>query len=394
MGNNENLKTAIANVIKTNGNEEITGQVLQTILTSIVTEIGAGATLMGLAVPTTDPSTPDNNVFYFATQAGNYENFNVTIDEGIYVFHNLGGAWNVINIGGVVSDAVKEANEAAQKAEEAAIKAEEAAQKAEDTVAYVDKQVGNPKDLITAHKDNTVSAINEVDNKLTVVAKLLLSDTLAVQNGSTATTIKVNNTTVNIKANELYVDKNVKLTTCNGMFDNSKIVDVLIIPSTKDVTSMYTMFAGCDGLTSLDLRSFDTSKVTTMGEMFSGCSGLTSLYIRSFNTANVIAMNEMFSGCSGLTSLDLSNFNVSNVTNMNYMFDGCTKLTSIKPPRNINVSLYIADTNIAAEELDQFITNFTNIPTVRTFQVGATNFNKLTQAMKDKAAGKNVTIVI
>ncbi|MGL5981412.1 MAG: hypothetical protein ACRCZY_11180, partial [Phocaeicola sp.] len=127
MGNNENLKTAIANVIKTNGNEEITGQVLQTILTSIVTEIGSGATLMGLAVPTTDPLTPDNNVFYFATEAGNYVNFNVTIDEGIYVFHNLSGAWNVIDVGGVVSDAVKEAHEAAIKANEASIKAEDAA---------------------------------------------------------------------------------------------------------------------------------------------------------------------------------------------------------------------------------------------------------------------------
>ena len=41
-------------------------------------------------------------------------------------------------------------------------------------------------------------------------------------------------------------------------------------------------------------------------------------------------MNEMFWGCSGLTSLDLKNFNTQKVTHMDYMFSGCSALTFIR----------------------------------------------------------------
>ena len=64
--------------------------------------------------------------------------------------------------------------------------------------------------------------------------------------------------------------------------------------------------------------------------MFSGCSGLTSLDLKNFNTQNVRVMWAMFYGCSGLTSLDVSHFNTQNVTDMREMFKGCSALTTIK----------------------------------------------------------------
>lgn len=48
MANWTTLKAAIANVIKTNGNQEITGAVLQSILNSIVNAIGENATYAAL----------------------------------------------------------------------------------------------------------------------------------------------------------------------------------------------------------------------------------------------------------------------------------------------------------------------------------------------------------
>ena len=89
------------------------------------------------------------------------------------------------------------------------------------------------------------------------------------------------------------------------------------------------MFSGCEGLTSLDLSKFDTSKVTNMSDMFVGCSGLTSLDVTGFDTSNVKSMKNMFSGCSKLTSLDLSKFVTSNVTDMSVMFYGCEGLNTI-----------------------------------------------------------------
>ena len=41
-------------------------------------------------------------------------------------------------------------------------------------------------------------------------------------------------------------------------------------------------------------------------------------------------MNQMFTHCDGLTSLDLSGWDTSKVTNMNSMFSGCNALQEIK----------------------------------------------------------------
>lgn len=75
------LKAAIANVIKTNGNQEITGQALQNVLNNIVTNLGANATFANIATPSTNPGTPDGPVFYLATQSGTYSNFGGAIVE-------------------------------------------------------------------------------------------------------------------------------------------------------------------------------------------------------------------------------------------------------------------------------------------------------------------------
>ena len=99
--------------------------------------------------------------------------------------------------------------------------------------------------------------------------------------------------------------------------------------NTSNVTEMSGMFAGCFGLTSLDLRNFNTSNVTNMSGMFAVCLSLTSLDVSGFNISNVTNMNGMFMQCSSLTSIDLSNFNTSNVTNMNGMFKQCSSLTSL-----------------------------------------------------------------
>ena len=65
-----------------------------------------------------------------------------------------------------------------------------------------------------------------------------------------------------------------------------------------------------------------------MNEMFFNCDGLTSLDLSNFDTSKVTDMNGMFQDCNGLTSLDLSNFDTSNVTDMHWMFDDCFSLST------------------------------------------------------------------
>ena len=93
MANYSNLKAAIADAIKTNGTKAITGQVLQDVLNSMVSVIGANYTFAGVATPSTNPSTPDQNVFYLAIEGGTYTNFNNTeIPDGISVLI-WNGSW-------------------------------------------------------------------------------------------------------------------------------------------------------------------------------------------------------------------------------------------------------------------------------------------------------------
>lgn len=94
MGNYEELKAAVASVIKTNGNQEITGQVLQNTLTTLISQVGANATFAGIATPETAPGTPDQNVFYIAGQSGVYANFGgYKVTKNAVAFNNVGGNW-------------------------------------------------------------------------------------------------------------------------------------------------------------------------------------------------------------------------------------------------------------------------------------------------------------
>ena len=100
MGNYEELKAAVAAVIKQNGNEEITGQIMQNTLLSIISNIGANSTFAGVATPETAPGTPDQNVFYLAGTPGVYANFGgYELKQGIVMFTNVSGSFIAVDLG-------------------------------------------------------------------------------------------------------------------------------------------------------------------------------------------------------------------------------------------------------------------------------------------------------
>lgn len=103
MGNYEQLKQAVSDVIKTNGNQEITGAIMQNALLSIISTVGSNATFAGIATPETNPGTPDQNVFYIATENGIYSNFGgITIQDEVVIFSNKNGSWQK-NVTGIAA---------------------------------------------------------------------------------------------------------------------------------------------------------------------------------------------------------------------------------------------------------------------------------------------------
>lgn len=96
------LKSAIASVIKQNGNQEITGSLLQSALLTIIDSLGAGHEFAGVASGATiPPAGADSKLFYLAG-AGTYTNFNgLVVNPGeLGVFFNSEGNWykQTINI--------------------------------------------------------------------------------------------------------------------------------------------------------------------------------------------------------------------------------------------------------------------------------------------------------
>ena len=94
MANWSDLKAAVASIVKTNGNKEITGQLLQNVLNNIISNVGLNSSFAGIATPETNPGAPDGNVFYLATTEGTYSNFNgIVINSGEAVILEWKGSW-------------------------------------------------------------------------------------------------------------------------------------------------------------------------------------------------------------------------------------------------------------------------------------------------------------
>lgn len=100
MGNYQNLKSSIAQVIRNNKNNEITGDILGNILALMVDSLGNGATFKGLASLNLNPGNPDSKVFYIANIAGTYRYFdNLQVTDEVAIFINDSGSWESIETG-------------------------------------------------------------------------------------------------------------------------------------------------------------------------------------------------------------------------------------------------------------------------------------------------------
>ena len=62
MGNYTTLKNTISSNIKQNGNQAITGALLQSVLVAMVNSLGSKYQFVGVATPSMNPGTPDYNV--------------------------------------------------------------------------------------------------------------------------------------------------------------------------------------------------------------------------------------------------------------------------------------------------------------------------------------------
>ena len=110
MANYSNLKSAINSNITANGQELITGPILNGVLQAMVTALGAGYQYMGTVTPESESvGTPDYRVFYLATAPGTYSNFGGTVVTEPTIFYYDTG-WNVQVLSGSFGAALRVAD--------------------------------------------------------------------------------------------------------------------------------------------------------------------------------------------------------------------------------------------------------------------------------------------
>lgn len=100
MSNYNSLKTTIDANIKQNGRQEITGQILNSVLNQMVNILGTGYQFAGVATTATNPGSPDAKVFYIANGKGTYTNFGsleVTEDEVVVLYWD--SLWHKVSTG-------------------------------------------------------------------------------------------------------------------------------------------------------------------------------------------------------------------------------------------------------------------------------------------------------
>ena len=101
MSNYASLKATINANIKTNGNEEITGAIMNSVLTQMTDSLGAGYQFAGVATPSTNPGTPDQRMFWIALRPGTYANFGATViasgQIGVFTYAS-GWTYTVVSV--------------------------------------------------------------------------------------------------------------------------------------------------------------------------------------------------------------------------------------------------------------------------------------------------------
>jgi hypothetical protein len=104
MANYSSLISAINAAIKQNGNQEITGPVLNSVLNAMVSSLGNGWQFGGVVTPASNPGSPDAKLFYLAWTPGTYTGFgNKVLEEnklGIFTKTGSTVTLDTVNLGG------------------------------------------------------------------------------------------------------------------------------------------------------------------------------------------------------------------------------------------------------------------------------------------------------
>ena len=127
-----------------------------------------------------------------------------------------------------------------------------------------------------------------------------------------------------------------RLTASDLSFDhtfyfNKELEEIDLSPfGTKNITSVYYMFYGCNSLKKITWGGLKVH-ASALSHAFYNCTALESLdtSFLDHDWNGIRNMLNTFFNCKSLRSIDLSNLNTINITDFDHAFSGCLKLESI-----------------------------------------------------------------
>lgn len=236
----ESIQSDISKTIKKNGNQEITGLVLQYALKNIINTVGQNATFAGVATPTTSPGTPDGPVFYLASKPGIYSKFlNTEVKTALTVLYNTNtGSWRSLELP-IADGAVTESK------------------LADDAVT--EQKIADG--AVTQHRiaDGAVRT-NKIYNN--AVTRTKIAD-LAVDTGKIADGA--------VTENKIYANAVTRTKIANGAVDTEKIYDRAVTES-KMSTDLLNKLNSAGMSIAGTLNLSDSRTAATMGSVYAGLS--------------------------------------------------------------------------------------------------------------------------
>lgn len=303
MANNELLKASIRSAIKANGNEEITGDVLQQTLVAIVDALGKGYQFMGAATPSTDPGTPDQKVCYLAIQKGVYSNFNaLEVGEHEIAIMMYDSQWQGITIPSNVPDVnavsyLKQANTETRKAQ------------ARNNIGIPDYVAFDGVRQLECAIGDVVKYVSGFDNIIDVGADVIKVNSNILEIDFCGATLE---TRYGIKGHARCKIKNltIKLTTNSTAIEGFGYVENVYVTA-KDTSNIIQYgFRNCDHLYNCKCDGFDLDNGPGARTGFSYCNYLfqccyagwpTSVNCVGFEHCNFISQCYMEYGYADLT---------------------------------------------------------------------------------------------
>lgn len=138
------------------------------------------------------------------------------------------------------------------------------------------------------------------------------------------------NTCTNVTKVDLSSMNATSCTIFDNMFSHASKLETIIMPRYNLVAAQNIGGMFCyTKIKNVDLSCFSGAPLTTIDSLFTGCNQLLTADLTPLNTSGCTSIGEMFNGCSSLIEINMSGLDLGSISRTYKSFAGTPSLTTI-----------------------------------------------------------------